>query len=343
MLEIYVKTILAIAVLLAFIVPGFILRKLKVIEKNGKRTLSSILLYVCQPALMISSFCVFSEEDFAEIKSIGYLPILKNFFIAAVLSLAAMLLVFVLARLLFLKYPDKGRADIYAYASIFSNCGFLGVPFIEILTDGSVLAVMYLMIFNVVFNILVWTLGVWLITGNRSDISIKKILINPLIISTLFALLLFFVPQINFFMFEPLKDLQLFPSYLSTMTAPLSMIIVGISMADIPFKTLFDDIGIYATGLLRLVIAPIATLGLAIALQFITANFLTPTPQSDYIFLAPVIAMAMSPAATIVAMSEQYGKDTSRATATFVTNTLLSVITLPLVMSLALLVWDAIF
>lgn len=343
MLEIYIKTILAIAVLLAFIVPGYILRKLGVIEKSGKKALSSILLYVCQPALIIASFCVFSDEDFAEIKAIGYLPILKNFLVAAILSLAAMLIVFACGKLLFIKYPDKNKADIFTYASIFSNCGFLGVPFIEILTDGSVLAVMYLMIFNVVFNILIWTLGVWLITGDKKNISIKKILLNPLILSTPVALLLFFVPQINFFMFEPLKDLQLFPSYLSTMTAPISMIIVGISMADIPIKNLFNDAGIYLTGLLRLIVAPVITLGLAMAAQFAFSGMLSPTPQSDYIFLAPVIAMAMSPAATIVAMSEQYGKDTSCATAAFVANTLFSVITLPLIMSLALYLWGLVF
>ena len=231
MLQMFIKVILAIAVLLAFIVPGYILRKINMVDGGAKRALSSILLYVCQPALIISSFCVFSDEEWLVIEQLGSVALVKDFVIAALISLIAMIAVFVVCKLVFIKYKNRDRANIYSYVAVFSNCGFLGVPFIEILTDGSILAVMYLMIFNLVFALVVWTLGVWLLTGDRHNISIKKVLLNPSIISMVVALLLFFVPQINFFMFDGIYELQIFPEYLSTMTAPLYMIIVGMSRA----------------------------------------------------------------------------------------------------------------
>ncbi len=342
MLDMFIKVILAIAVLLLFIVPGYVLKKVKLVDGSSKRALSSILLYVCQPALIINSFCVFSDEEWAVISELGSVALLKNFFIAAVISLAAMLAIFAVCKLVFIKYKDRDKANIYSYIAIFSNCGFLGVPFIEILTDGSILAVMYLMIFNLVFALVVWTLGVWLLTGDARNISLKKVLLNPSIISMVIALLLFFVPQINFFMFDGISEIRILPEYLSTMTSPLSMIIVGISMAELPLKSLFTDAGTYIAGALRLIVAPVVTFALAALFCVMCSGFLGQTPQGEYVYLAPVIAMCMSPAATVVAMAEQYQKGEHTATVAFITNTLLSIITVPLVLMAVLQLWGLI-
>ncbi len=342
MSQMFIKVILAIAVLLAFIVPGYILRKINMVDGGAKRALSAILLYVCQPALIISSFCVFTDEEWLVIEQLGSVALVKDFVIAALISLIAMIAVFGVCKLVFIKYKNRDRANIYSYVAVFSNCGFLGVPFIEILTDGSILAVMYLMIFNLVFALVVWTLGVWLLTGDRHNISIKKVLLNPSIISMIVALLLFFVPQINFFMFDGVSELQIFPEYLSTMTAPLSMIIVGISMAEIPLKELFTDGGAYIAGALRLIAAPVVTFIIALLFRFMCADFLGSTPQVEYVYLAPVIAMAMSPAATVVAMAEQYQKGGRTATIAFITNTLLSIVTVPLILMAVLQLWELI-
>ena len=336
----FLKVILAIAVLLLFIVPGFVLKRVGLVEAASKRALSAILLYVCQPALMISSFCVFSEEDWQLIQSIGYAPLAKNFMIAAAISFAAMFAVLLVCKLAFIRYGNRDKANIYSYIAVFSNCGFLGVPFIEILTDGSILAVMYLMIFNLVFAVMVWTLGVWLLTGDAGNISLKKVLLNPSIISMAVALLLFFVPGLNFFMFKDLSQLQVLPKYLSTMTAPLSMIIVGISMAEIPFKSLFTDVGAYAAGALRLIAAPAITFCVAALFFVMCSSFLDSTPQGEYVYLAPVIAMCMSPAATVVAMAEQYQKGERTAAVAFIVNTLISVITVPLVLMAVMQLWQ---
>lgn len=315
---------------MAFALPGFVLKKLKIIGEGGTLTLSNLLLYVCQPALAIKAFCVFSEEDWEVVSAVETVGLLKNFGLTLAISVLAIGVVFALCKLVFIKAKDKKAADVYSFIAVFSNCGFFGIPFVEMFTDGNPLAVMYIMVFNVVFNLLCWTLGVYLITGSFKEIRLKKLICNPAIVSNFIALILFFVPQINIFMMDEVKELRIFPQYLAYMTAPLSMIIVGIRLAEMPPKTLFCKKGVYLAGGLRLIVAPFLTLVVSMPFWGLCTDG---GAFEEYIYLAPIIAMTMSPAASVVAMAERFGGDRETATAAFVTNTLLSVITIPLVIT----------
>lgn len=328
--EIYLKVLLIMAVLFAFMVPGVILKKLGMIGDGGTLTLSNLLLYVCQPALAISAFCIFDADEWEIIQSVEKVTLLRNFGYVVAISLMSMGVMFGLCKLIFIRAKDRKSADVYSYIAVFSNCGFLGIPFIQMFTDGNPLAVLYIMVFNVVFNILVWTLGVALITGSFKAIKIKKLVCNPVLISVVIGLVFFFVPQINFFMFDEVSELRIFPRYLSYMTAPLSMIIVGIRLTEQSPARLFCKKGVYLAGGLRLVVAPFLTLVLSAPFWGLLGQGAV-SGYEEYVYLAPVIAMAMSPAASVVAMAECFGGDRDTATAGFVTNTLLSIVTIPLV------------
>lgn len=343
MLQIFVKVLLIMVVLFAFIIPGFLLKKFNLLDNKASPHLSNILLYVCQPALVIDAFCVFSQEDWNIIQEVDKLTLLGNFGIVATVSAISMLLVFLLCKLIFIKTKDSNNKNIYTFVAIFSNCGFLGIPFVKMFTDNSPLAVMYIMVFNIVFIILSWTLGVALISGDIRAIRFKKIICNPSIICLVIALILFFVPQINFFMIEQVKELQIIPQYLSYMNAPISMIIVGIRLAEMSPKTLFCNKNIYLAGGVRLIISPLVTFGIALLFFLILKNTRgTLSVDDEYMILAPVIAMAMSPAASVVAMSERFGGNKVTATVTFATNTLLSIATIPLMITAIFAIWYAI-
>lgn len=333
--QMYLKVLVIMAVLFAFAVPGFALKKLKLVGERATFTLSNILLYVCQPALAVSAFCTFSDGEWAVVSGIPKTVLLKNFGIVAAVGLVAMLAMFALCKLIFLRAKNKKKTDVFSFIAVFSNCGFLGIPFMEMFTNDP-LAVMYIMVFNVVFTLLCWTLGVVLVTGGFKEIRLKKLICNPAILSIAVALILFFVPQINFFMFDGLKDLQKFPQYLSHMTAPLSMIIVGIRLAESNLKELFLNAGSYLAGGLRLVVAPFLTLAAAVAFFYMTGK----TVGDGYVFIAPVIAMAMSPAASVVAMSERFDGDRETAAHAFITGTVLSVAVIPLVISAVMAIWQ---
>lgn len=327
-------------VLFAFAVPGFVLKKLKFFGENATFTLSNLLLYVCQPALTIKAFCVFTDEAKEIIDSVNKLDLLLNFGIIAVVTVVSMFAVFGLCKLIFIKSKNKEKTNVYTLLAVFSNSGFLGVPFVELFADGDPLAVMYMMVFNIFFIILCWTLGVVLITGNFKDIKITKLIANPAIIANVIALIMFFVPQVNIFAIKGLEQLQIFPLYLSYMTAPLSMIIVGIRLADMKIKQLFCQGGIYLASALRLVVAPFLTFAIALAfLPLIQAVRGSVGGMDEYVFLGPVIAMAMAPAASIVALAERFNGDRETATSGFITSTLISVLVTPLVLVAILAIW----
>lgn len=333
--QIYLKVLVIMAVLFAFAVPGFVLKKLKLVGERAAFTLSNVLLYACQPALAVSAFCTFTDGEWAVVSAVPRTELLKNFGITAAAAFVAMLAMFGLCKLLFLRSRDKKKTNVFSFIAVFSNCGFLGIPFMEMFSNDP-LAVMYIMVFNVAFNVLVWTLGVVLITGGFKEIRFKKLLLNPSILSSAVALTLFFVPQINFFMFDKLKDLQKFPQYLSHMTAPLSMIIVGIRLAESNVKELFCRAGVYLSAFLRLAVAPFLTLAVAVAFYYILGK----PSGGGYEFIAPVIAMAMSPAASVVAMAERFDGDKSTASSAFITGTVLSVAVIPLVISAVMSIWQ---
>ena len=207
MVEIFLKVLLIMAVFIAFAVPGFALKKLKMIGEGGTVTLSNLLLYVCQPALAIKAFCVFSEEDWNTIQSVGITNLLKNSGLTLCISALAIILIFALCKIIFIKSKNKSAANVYSFVAVFSNCGFFGIPFVEMFTDGNPIAVMYIMVFNIVFNVMIWTLGIYLITGDVKQIRLKKLICNPTIIAMAIALLLFFVPQINIFMMDEVAEL----------------------------------------------------------------------------------------------------------------------------------------
>ena len=329
---IFLKTFVILAALMLFAVPGLVLKKLNMLGDGAKTTLGNILLYVCQPALIISSFTVFSDADYETIRSYDRVDLLADFGVVAAVSTVAILAMFALCKAVFVRYKDRPAADVYTFIAMFSNCGFLGVPFVEMFTDGNAVAVLYVMVFNLVFAVLAWTLGVYLITHDAHDISPKKVLLNPTVIATAAAVVMFFVPEINFFMIDGCKEL-------GTMTAPISMILVGVALAELPVRSLFDKSGIYVAGALRLVVAPLVTFGIAVAFKYMTAGGVAAHPDGEYVFLAPVLAMCMSPAAIIVAMTERFGKARELAAAAYVSDTLFSLVSVPLMVLFVTELW----
>ncbi|MBR4942987.1 MAG: AEC family transporter, partial [Clostridia bacterium] len=167
---------ITVAFLLFLAIPGFIFAKLKMFPESASGTLSVIVLYGCQPISIITSFqgCAFNPK------------IALNMLMVAGLALAAHLIMFALVKLVFAKRAGEDKIKIVKYLSVFSNCGFMGLPFLQSLfTDGALQAelVIYCAVVLAVFNVLNWTFGVYILTGEKKEISFKKVLLNPVILS----------------------------------------------------------------------------------------------------------------------------------------------------------------
>ncbi len=325
MLRIVEKTALILLVLFVFALSGFVLRKAKLVRSESLFSLANILLCFCQPFLSVKAFAVDPIAPSGEV--------LLNFLYVALFALAAILLTFLFASLLFrFMKEEKRKRDILVFISVFSNCSFIGLPFVDMFTEGDSEAMMYVIVFAVVFNILIWTLGAYLITQDKKQISLRRAFLNPCSVGSAVGLLLFLVPQINIFNMPAVKELGSVATYAGDMTAPLSMLIAGVRLAELSPRELFADPKIYLAAAMRL-LGSVALTYLLI-LPFKLAGIFEGAP---YVLLAPVIAMSMPPAASIVAFAEKFDGDKRYAAAAFSTATMLSAVTLPVVLMLVTL------
>ena len=250
MTEIITKTGLIMLVLIAFALAGFLLRKTNLVKADSLGALSNILLYLCQPMLSVKAFAVNPVAPSGKL--------ILNFLYVALFSFAAILLAFAVSKLVFLFMKDeqeRKKRDILVFIGTFSNCTFIGLPFVEMFTGGNSEAMMYVIIFGVVFNILLWTLGAYLITQDKSQISLKRAFLNPCSIGSAIGFVLFAVPQINIFDMPKVKELQQIVTYTGNMTAPLSMLIVGVRLAELNLRELFCDKRIYLAAFVRLIVS----------------------------------------------------------------------------------------
>jgi len=319
-LQVFLKILIIMVVLISFMLPGYILKKAKMLGEGAMLALSNILLYVCQPLLTIKAFAVNPIAP--------SMKIALNMLAVFILALIGMLAFYLLSRLVFKGMKNLKRKDVYSFVAVFSNCGFIGIPFVDMFTDGNSEAIMYVAVYNFAFILLAWTLGVYLMTQNKKDINIKAALLNPSMIGGYIGLLFFFVPKINIFNMESLPELKQIPVCFSDMTSVLSMFIVGVRMASMPIKSIFVKPGAYAACFLRLIASPLIMFGLTLL-----AGLFIDLPKNTAA-LALVVAAAMSPASSCVAYAEKFNGDGEAAASAFILGTLSAVITVPVLMAL---------
>lgn len=292
-----------IVVMLAMMAVGVALIKTRLITEGGVKQLSTIAMYVATPAVIVQAFAISYDEE----QLVNALWTALFFAIAIGISMAIALAV-------------CGKADrIGRYGVIFSNSGFVGIPLISGLLGQEY--VFYVTITMAVGTFLVWTYGVWLISGDANQVSAKKILTNPAVIALVLGLVLFFAPV-------TLPDMvEEFLSDMGSLNTGLAMIVLGANLGTANLGLLITDRRLYKAIALRLV---------AIPLILIPLLMLMPVPPEVRIVLLIVEAC---PAAAYTSMFAQiFGGDYQYGAGIVVISTLASMVTMPLILSLALAV-----
>lgn len=302
----FLTVLINVAVLLALAVPGFILRKTKMINETAISAFVVVLMYVNQPFLLVNSFLTSEYSS----------DILLNMGIVLALSFFFILLMFFIAKFFYQKHPDIDNKKVYSYAVMFSNCGFMGIPVIQALFPGNAEALIYVSLFNIAFNTLNWTLGIYILSGKREYISIKKVALNPATIAVAIGLIFFF------FKVPMPKAVANGVSLIGNMTTPMAMLVTGIRLAEMPFKDIFKGFNAYIVSFLRLIVSPILT--------FAVLSVLGISPLIKSVL---IIIMAMPCAVTTIAFSERYGANSVEGVKCVLLSTILSVLTIPVLMS----------
>ena len=215
----FLQTFINVVMIVVLAVPGFALRKARLLPDKAASVLAVVLLYVSQPFLMMSSLFDKAFEP----------SMLIDFLWVIVFAVALQLAVYFAAKLIFAKTKEDATRRACVACSYLGNVGFMGIPVMQMLFPENGEMVLYTVVYNIAFNAMCWTLGVYAVTGEKKSVKPYKIILNPPTIAVIIALPFFFcnvhIPE------QVLTPI----SYLGDMTLPLSMIILGIRLADMRF------------------------------------------------------------------------------------------------------------
>jgi predicted permease len=335
-MDIAYKLIYTVGIFFVMMTPGIIMTKCNLATDGLGKGLSNLVLYIAQPALILRSYLRAYDSR-----------ILVNMLWVFVFSVIAHIIFTALTFLCFKKSPD-GKRSMLRFATIFSNAAFMGMPLIESVIGSE--ALIYASIYNITFNGFLWTLGVYICTANRDidgdgiddgehmrkndGINFAKVALHPTMLAAFVGLVCFFLsldasvpkesmPVYSRFIVEVLDGLK-------ALVAPLSMVVLGLRLAEIDLKGFFREKDLYVCLALRHVLLPVAVF----ALMRVAGIFL----DLHIDVMTSVLIMASAPVATSATMfAEKYDCDSAYVSKIVAVSTIISIITMPL-MALLLMI-----
>ncbi len=283
---------------------GYLANKKGLLTKEGNRVLSKLIVNVTLPALILGSVMGIEE------KMTG-----SDLLLLLVVSFASYGILFLVAYITpkLIRAP-KETAGVYGFMSIFGNVGFIGFPIIAAVYGND--AIFYASLFNIPFNILIFSLGVMMLSP-RKDLKLGfSFLLNPALLSAVLALVLYILP-LDFpeFVVET-------ASLLGDITVPGAMLVVGASLGSIPLGEVFRDFRVYIVSFVKLLCCPLLIL-----------CCFSPFVDNPMILGAAVITTAMPVATNTAMLSMEYGGDEALASKGIFISTLLSIVTIPLIIT----------
>ena len=235
-----------VIIFVALAIPGYILVKTKTLKAEQSIALSKLLMWVGMPFLVLSSVV---RLEFSK-------TLVKGMATVLIVGAVCVAGIFFLSALLTKKEGDKKKQGVMRFAMIFSNNGFLGLPLAAAVLGETSEAYFYLVILNVLTNLLMYTVGIYLISGDKSKMSFKKAIFNPVLISFVLGILL------NVLNVEKhLPQVMTFSDHFKNIVTPISMTILGMKMGSIKFTSLFTSKRTYFISVIKLLVAPVIFVG----------------------------------------------------------------------------------
>jgi hypothetical protein len=280
---------------------GYILHKRNILGDGASTAFSSLVVNVCNPALLIgSSF----ERDPSVTNEKLLLVIAAGAVVYAVLLVSA----FVIPPLL---HVEKEIKNHYALMCIFGNTGFIGIPLVQAVLGSQ--AVIYAAIFNVYYTLFFYSYGYYLAGGEDSRFSPKNLL-NVGNISLVVTVIIFlWQPKVPVLIQDTVN-------YMSNATTLLAVLVIGINLAKSDLKPIFTQLRLYFFVILRFVVVPIL---LAMLLRLFIR---------DELIRSVSVLLAAVPVGNMPLMRvEEIGGDGTVLAQGIILSTILSVVTIPVV------------
>jgi predicted permease len=280
-----------------------------IITPQINKGLIDILIQITLPFMILSSF-IFTYDDAIKSNAIN------TFYY----SFAAYIIMIIVSHLLL--FPIKNnKKTVLHFANVFTNTGYVGFPILNSIygTEG----IVYGSIFNMFFVIFVWTYGIILYKGSfqKSELKkeLKKILLNPSIIAVCVGvIIMIFNIQLPGAMLLSIRSI-------GNITAPLSMIIIGVIISDVKIKEYIKDWTIYYGVTTKLIFMP--------SIIYLI-SLLTVEPSKA---VNTVIIMTAMPASAMTSiLAESFDKEKNYASVIVSVTTLFSLITVPMLLKIIL-------
>lgn len=308
---------------------GYLCYKKGIITDEAGKKISAIVVNIANPALVLTG-CLGEEKIQGQ-------ELLVTVVIIVAMYTALILIAQILPKFLRVEKESQGT---YKAMTIFSNIGFMGFPVVAALYGNG--ALLYAALFTIPYNILIYTYGISSMSssaaGNKGgSMSVEEKrdgqkgekdshfsyllgrIVNVGVVACIVTIIIYLcqIPVPGMF-----ADTI---NYLSNLTAPLSMMVIGASLATIDLKKLFMDVKLLIFSVIKLLVIPIV--GMLIIRQFV----------SNEVICGVCMVMLATPVGSMTAMlAQQYDGDYEMASKGVALTTILSVATIPLVSMLVM-------
>lgn len=216
---------------------GVVLKKTGVLNTELEKGISNLLVTAILPLNIIAS----SNQELTKESLHGTIFVVAFAFIYYVGSIVVMYLV---SRKMKLSTSCK---NLVITMAVFANTGFIGFPLVEEMFGTS--SIIYAVIYNLFYNVFFYTYGIYLLAG-KGKARVRDILKKPVTIASFLAIALF-LGQISL----PYAVQSTF-STIGAMTVPLSMFVIGCSIAEISWSDMLKNAYAYVISAMRLLIFP---------------------------------------------------------------------------------------
>lgn len=283
---------------------GIYLYKKEVIRDDTSKRISMIVTDVCNPAMIMS--CVLTGD----IKA-SHRELLTALAVAVMIYIGLCMAGFFLPILLKI---EKKERRFYNLMTVYANVGFMGIPLAKAVLSDT--AMLYVIVFNVIFCLFFYTHGIYVIYGGSEKIQIKNILSPGSIMSVLTILVFWF----DFGLPVVLENSIV---YLGNATVFLSMTLLGVSIARADMKEGLKEKKIYPYLFLRMIVLP---LGITWILKVVGL---------PWEMVQAFCLMTAMPAANLpLIQAEKTGENTEILSRGIMMTTILSLFTVTIVLSL---------
>lgn len=308
---------------------GYVLYNKGILESRGKNTLTAIIWKLAVPCMAFDAFMTELDADQ-----------LRGQIFVLLLSFITYFALYFIGRLLFAK---KGR-DTARLAGLFCAIGavtLFSMPILVSMYHDEGEAVLTISMMTLPFRVMVYIFAFFMISGLKFDRlsighTLKGVLINPIMIAMFLGIFIWltqgFMPQIDiggeavsFLRFDKtLPALYKTVTSLKALVSPLSMLLIGISLADSDLISALGDKTAWGISLLRTLFAPLVTVLFILLFQLSgIARF------SDDAVISMVIGFSAPASATVSLYAIQYNRGAMLASRVCLISTLLCVITIP--------------